>query len=44
MGLPAGAASVIGDPWYQEALEIYDDLTALRRRMTDPRNGFTPTD
>ncbi|MEU8024641.1 hypothetical protein AB0B88_20770 [Micromonospora haikouensis] len=44
MGVPAGAASVIGDPWYQEALEIYDDLTALRRRMTDPRNGFTPTD
>lgn len=41
MNVPAGAASVIGDPVYYEALEILDDLTALRARLTDPRNGFT---
>ncbi|MFY1621606.1 hypothetical protein ACQP2H_31795 (plasmid) [Micromonospora sp. CA-248260] len=41
MGLPAGAESAIGDPWYQEALEIRADLTALRGRLTDPRNGFS---
>ncbi|MBW4700353.1 hypothetical protein [Micromonospora sp. RL09-050-HVF-A] len=40
MGVPAGAESVIGDPWYQEALEIRHDLIALRSRLTDPRNGF----
>lgn len=41
MGVPAGAESVIGDPWYLEALETLHDLTALRGRLTDPRNGFS---
>ncbi|MEV0944930.1 hypothetical protein AB0I90_31760 [Micromonospora wenchangensis] len=40
MGVPAGAESVIGDPRYLEALEIRHDLTVLRGRLTDPRNGF----
>ncbi|RAO26100.1 hypothetical protein ONO23_05503 [Micromonospora noduli] len=41
MGVPAGAESVIGDPWYGEALEIRPDLTTCAAgsptRATDLR-------